>query len=406
MSKMLEESRVYRPFLFPWAVDISVEHERMHWHESEIPLGEDVGDWKMGKLTETEQEFITQILRMFTQADVNVGTYYNNILIPRFKNNELRMMMNSFTAREGTHQRAYALLNDTLGLPEGDYAAFLEYAEMKDKHEFMLAADPQTRSGLGLAIAKGVFNEGVSLFASFVMLLHFQQRGLMKGMCKIVEWSIKDETKHVEGLSTLFRAYCQAHPHIVTDRFKHTIYDMARDVVRLEDAFIDLAYKTGQIEGLTATDVKTYIRYIADRRLVQLGLKPNFMVENNPLPWLDWIVSSTRHTNFFENKVAEYEVAGLQGEWKYPSVRNQFRIYTMSGCGYCTRAKQLMVLHGLKFEEVDLSDTDKRNRFLNGRMFLEAATRTMPKVYKVDPDKGELLIGGYTELESFLGENL
>src|ERR1700749_3197597 len=154
MSKMLEESRVYRPFLFPWAVDISVEHERMHWHESEIPLGEDVGDWKMGKLTDTEQEFITQILRMFTQADVNVGTYYNNILIPRFKNNELRMMMNSFTAREGTHQRAYALLNDTLGLPEGDYAAFLEYAEMKDKHEFMLAADPQTRSGLGLAIAK------------------------------------------------------------------------------------------------------------------------------------------------------------------------------------------------------------------------------------------------------------
>ena len=90
---------------------------------------------------------------------------------------------------------------------------------------------------------------------------------------------------------------------------------MAKDVVRLEDKFIQLAYKMGEIEGLTMEEVKTYIRYITDRRLLQLGLKTNFKVKNNPLPWLEWILNGADHTNFFENRVTEYEVAGLTGSW-------------------------------------------------------------------------------------------
>ena len=69
-------------------------------------------------------------------------------------------------------------------------------------------------------------------------------------------------------------------------------------------------------EGLKADDVKTYIRYIADRRLLQLGLKTNFKVKENPIPWLEWILNAADHTNFFENRVTEYEVAGLSGDWK------------------------------------------------------------------------------------------
>ncbi|MGY8867829.1 MAG: ribonucleotide-diphosphate reductase subunit beta, partial [Methylophagaceae bacterium] len=83
----------------------------------------------------------------------------------------------------------------------------------------------------------------------------------------------------------------------------------------LEDKFLDLAYDRGIIEGLEKSEVKEYIRYITDRILLQLGMKPNFKVKENPLPWLEWVLNGADHTNFFENRVTEYEVAGLSGSW-------------------------------------------------------------------------------------------
>mgnify|MGYP001455145798 CR=1 FL=1 len=312
---LMEFSETYKPFYYPWAVDLTSRHEKSHWIEDEIDLSEDVADWKGNKMTNNEKEYITNILRLFTQSDVAVGQNYYDIFIPRFKNNEVRNMLGSFASREGIHQRAYALLNETLGLPDSEYHAFLEYKEMTDKVDFMMDNDSNTLTGTGLALAKMVFNEGVSLFASFVMLLNFQRFGKMKGMGKVVEWSIRDESMHVEGNAKLFKAFCAEHTRIVDDEFKAAIYAMAKKSVRLEDKFIDLAYEVGDMEGLGKEEVKEYIRYITDRRLLQLGLKPNFKVKENPLPWLEWVLNGADHTNFFEGRVTEYEVAGLNGSW-------------------------------------------------------------------------------------------
>jgi len=308
-------SKTFKPFQYPWAVEITKRHEKVHWIEDELDLSEDVTDWKNGKMSKIEKEYVTNILRLFTQSDVAVGQNYYDQFIPKFKNNEIRNMLGSFAGREGVHQRAYALLNETLGLPDSEYHAFLEYKEMVDKIDFMTDSSISSQRGLGLALAKSVFNEGVALFASFVMLLNFQRVGKMKGMGKVVEWSIRDESIHVEGNSKLFRQYCIEFPRIVGDKFKSEIYEMSRVAVELEDKFIDLAYNMGNIEGLTAEEVKTYIKYITDRRLLQLGLKPNFGVKENPLPWLEWVLNGADHTNFFENRVTEYEVAGLTGSW-------------------------------------------------------------------------------------------
>ena len=312
---LMEFSETFKPFHYPWAVELTTRHEKVHWIEDELDLSEDVADWKSGKMSTIEKEYVTNILRLFTQSDVAVGQNYFDQFIPKFKNNEVRNMLGSFATREGIHQRAYALLNETLGLSDAEYHAFLEYTEMTDKLDFMMESDPNTVKGLGLALAKSVFNEGVALFASFVMLLNFQRFGKMKGMGKVVEWSIRDESIHVEGIAKLFKAYCAEHPRIVDDAFKAEIYEMARVAVKLEDKFVELAYKMGEIEGLDMSEVKTYIRYITDRRLLQLGLKTNFKVKENPLPWLEWVLNGADHTNFFENRVTEYEVAGLQGKW-------------------------------------------------------------------------------------------
>ena len=311
---LLEISKTYKPFNYPWAVELTKKHEEIHWVEDEAELSEDVQDWRT-KLTESEKEFVTHVLRLFTQSDVQVGENYFELLIPKFKNNEVRNMLSSFATREGVHQRAYALLNDTLGLPDEEFHAFLEYSEMADKIEFMAQGNPNTHTGLALALAQSVFNEGMSLFASFVMLLNFQRFGKMKGMGTIVEWSIRDETMHVQGNSKLFRTFCEEHPRVVNDELKSKIYTMSKHAVKLEDKFIDLAYSSGvEIEGLSKDEVKQYIRHIADRRLLQLGMKPKFGVKDNPLPWLDWVLNGASHDNFFEKRVTEYSVNGMEGD--------------------------------------------------------------------------------------------
>lgn len=394
MSKMFEPSQVYKPFVYDWAMELFDESERMHWTHEEPKLAPDVNDWKLGKLTPVERDFVTQILRMFTQADLRVGEFYDDKLLPIFQNKEIRAMLKSFSCREEIHKRAYGLLNDTLGLPEGEYSAFMTYKEMADKDAFMCDADTSTMPGLARALAKAVFNEGVSLFASFAMLLNFNRRGLMMGMGTVVEWSIKDETKHVIGVARLFHELCKDHPEIVTDALKADIYQMARDCVVLEDCFIDLAFAMGPVEGITPDAVKQYIRFVADRRLTQLGLKENWAIEKNPLAWIDHLIVAPDHTNFFEKKSTEYEIGSLSGGWDYSMA--DYRVYGKDGCPYCEQAKRLLELNEVVFDYVDLSDDDARQVFYNEGGF-EGAARSVPKIYRLG-EFGPELVGGYAEL--------
>lgn len=311
---MLESSETYKPFKYPWAMELAESHEKIHWGSWEAKLQEDINQWKVGAIKPEEKNHITQILRLFTQTDVTVGGNYCDLFIPKFKNNEIRNMLLSFANREGTHQRAYALLNDTLGFPDSEYSTFLEYHELRSKIEFMQNNDVTTLTGLGKSLAQTTCNEGMSLFSAFVMLLNYQRFGKMKGMCEIVEWSIRDETLHVEGMTRLFREFCQEHSRVVNDKFKASIYQMFIDAVALEDKVIDLTYSMGDIDGLTKEEVKQYIRYIADRRLNGLGLKANWNIVENPLPWLDWIINGDSFKNFFEGTVTDYSAAGLSGE--------------------------------------------------------------------------------------------
>lgn len=315
MPRLTEFSTTYKPFYHEWAMAWAVEHEDIHWTEQELDLAEDVKNWKKD-LTPEEKNLVSQILRLFTQSDVQVGQNYCDYFIPHFKNNEIRNGLLSIGAREGTHQRAYAMINETLNLPDSEFHAFLEYTEMSDKAKFMGANDTTDDHGVALAIAKTVFSEGVSLFGAFAMLLNFQRYGKMKGMCEAVRWSITDESMHVEFMSKLFRAFCDENPHVVTDKLKREIYEMAREVAELEDRYLDLAFELGDVQGLSKDEMKQYVRYLLDRRLVQLGLKPNFNVEKNPLKWFDQIMGSENHANFFESRVTDYQVVGMSGKWE------------------------------------------------------------------------------------------
>jgi len=316
-NQLTEERSYFKPFSYPWAYDAWLMHEQSHWLHTEVPMLEDVKDWKK-KLTIPEKNFLTNIFRFFTQGDIDVAGGYVKNYLPYFPQPEVRMMLLGFAAREALHIAAYSHLIETLGLPESTYNQFLEYQEMREKHDYVMdiSAKNSTKENTATHIAVfSAFTEGMQLFSSFIMLLNFPRHGKMKGMGQIVTWSIVDETQHTENMIKLFKTYIEENREIWNDDLKSKIYTIAEKMVELEDKFIDLAFSMGPMNDLSSDDVKKYIRYIADRRLISLGLKGIFKVKRNPLPWVEEMINAPTHTNFFENRATDYAKGALSGNW-------------------------------------------------------------------------------------------
>lgn len=305
----------YKPFWYDKAYELYETHESTHWLPKEVPMHQDVQDWNH-KLTKQEKQFLTQIFRLFVQSDVDVAGAYATKYLPFFPVPEIRMMLLSFAAREAVHVQAYAHLIDTLGMPETTYKQFMDYEEMKDKHNFFesFMGSDETQI-VQQMVAFSAFTEGMQLFSSFVMLLNFSRFNKMNGMGQIIAWSIRDESCHCEGMTWLFREFIKEHRDIWNDELKQQLYSIAEKMVELEDKFIDLAFANNEMEGLTIEEVKQYIRYIADRRLIGLGMKGIFKVKANPLPWVEEILGAPEHANFFEQKATAYSKGALSGSW-------------------------------------------------------------------------------------------
>ncbi len=315
----LTDARTYfKPFRYEWAYTAWLKHEQAHWLHTEVPMLEDVKDWK-NHLSKEQKHFLTHIFRFFTQGDLDVAGGYVHNYLPYFPQPEVRMMLMGFSAREALHIAAYSHLIETLGMPDSTYSEFLEYSEMREKHEYV--TNISNKNGDIQSTAKHIavfsaFTEGMQLFSSFIMLLNFPRHGHMKGMGQIITWSILDETMHSESMIKLFRTYIEENREIWNDKLKENIYTIATKMVELEDKFIDLAFSMGPMENLTADDVKHYIRYITDRRLISMGMKGIFKVKKNPLPWVESMINAPSHTSFFENRSTDYAKGALHGDWK------------------------------------------------------------------------------------------
>ncbi len=313
--KLTDERSYFKPFRYPWAYDAWLQHEQAHWLHTELPFHEDIKDWST-KLTDSEKHFLTQILRFFTQGDIDVAGGYIKNYLPYFPQPEIRMMLVGFAAREALHIAAYSHLIETLGMPESTYQDFLEYEAMKEKHEYFAEMSSHDAESMAQQIAAfSAFTEGMQLFSSFIMLLNFTRHGMMKSMGQIITWSIVDETMHCENMIKLFRTFIEENKHIWNDKLKGEIYTIATKMVELEDKFIDLAFSLGEMRDLTPDQVKKYIRYICDRRLISMGMKGIYKVKKNPLPWVEDMINAPTHTNFFENKSTDYSKGAVTGTW-------------------------------------------------------------------------------------------
>jgi len=197
---------------------------------------------------------------------------------------------------------------------------------MRAKADYMHTFGVGTVSDVARTLAMfGAFTEGMSLFASFAMLLNFPRHNKMNGMGQIVSWSVRDESLHCEGIIRLFHEW-HRETGAVTPAVRDDIIDVAKTMVGLEENFVDLAFGLGEIEGMTAQDIKSYVRYIADWRLTQLRLPTVFgcfektdtgyrQLTPHPLPWLVEILNGVEHANFFEQRATEYSKGASRGSW-------------------------------------------------------------------------------------------
>jgi len=317
------ESVSYKPFKYSWAVEAEKKQRiDMTWHEGQIELQDDIRQYnsKGGLTTKTKtheenKKIIDTSILLFTEMDKTVASGYVEIL-PFTKNNEIKSLFIQHAAKEVVHQRGYALLAETIGFTDADWSTFLSYKEMVDKIDVMskLDADLSTPLGYAAKLTQILLGEGIGLFAAFASLLNFKRFGLLMGFNDVNSWSLSDETGHVENnikvVQTIYETLSES------DKGKLQVITklLVGEYVKAEHAYIDLI---GECEDLSIEDFKSYIEYLGEERLFQLGYTGKMSVRQNPLEWMDWMLSGDKHDNFFEKRVVSYSHNKLQGAVDY-----------------------------------------------------------------------------------------
>lgn len=325
---IFEESKSYRPFQYSWAVEAAQKHSiEMYWDIHQVNLQDDVQQYfsKNGLATqnvthEQNKNILDRTLCLFTEMDRTVGAGYTKMM-SNIRNNEIRNMFLTFASREVTHQRAYALCAETFGFSDQDWVAFSGYVEMVDKLDVMTAdVIPEGASEelqTCVLLAQVLLGEGIGLFAAFATLLNLPRHGLMIGFNDVNEWSLKDEQEHVINNIRALKEGRKSLSELENEALDRVILAFIEAYKQAEFKFIDLVFEMGGAEGLTANEMKGYISYLCEFREYQLELRSMKDVGKNPLEWMEWVLSGSKHGNFFEKKITDYSHGGLPGKIDY-----------------------------------------------------------------------------------------
>lgn len=304
---------VYRPFSYPKAFEYFTKQAMAHWVPSEVSMASDIRDYNE-KLTDAEKSVVIKILRLFTTLEIDAEEYWAGHVAKWFPHPEIQQMASLNGGMEAIHIWGYDYLSQSLNLPLSEYEEFLKDPAMLAKKErlgsILESTETIEEKALSLAVFSA-FTEGVSLFSSFAVLMSFSRFGKLKGVANIVAWSVRDESLHSEAGCWLFRTLVEEMPEIMTESLKSKIVEAARSTVSLEDDYIDSVFSEGEIEGLSPKDLKAYVRYRANTKLEDLGLKRNWKnldidSVKKITDWFDIMVSGGEHADFFALRSTSY----------------------------------------------------------------------------------------------------
>lgn len=306
------------PMKYKWAYDLYNQAVRNSWFPHEIPLGEDLADWKL--MTEDERHAVEFLMEFFNPAELIVNRTLALGVYPYLKSPECHLYLAKQMFEEANHCVSFEYVLETFPLDrEKIYNKHLETPSMQAKEAFInrylvrmteTSLDIESVEGkkdfIRNLVAYNIVMEGTWFYSGFMVALSFRQRNQLRNFGSMINWVLRDESLHLKFGIHLVHTVLEENPELLTEEFAKEIRDIIIEGVELEVAYNKDMFPKG-ILGLNADYVNQYVQYVADRRLEELGLEAHFNV-TNPAKWMSTATDVFELVNFFEAQNTSYEV--------------------------------------------------------------------------------------------------
>ncbi len=312
------------PFKYDWAWQKYLDGSANHWMPQEINMTADVALWKSENgLTEDERTIVKRSLGFFSTADSLVA---NNLVLAIYRlitNPECRQYILRQSLEEAIHTHAYQYCIESLGMDEGEiFNMYREIPCVAKKASWALKytkelSDPSFTTGtletdkklLKNLIAFYCVLEGIFFYCGFTQILSMGNRNKMTGTAEQFQYILRDESMHVNFGIDVINQIKLENPELWDDAMKKEAAQMILEGTELEIQYARDTMPRGVL-GMNAAMMEDYLKFIANRRLTQIGLTEEFKGASNPFPWMSEIMDLRKEKNFFETRVIEYQTGG------------------------------------------------------------------------------------------------
>lgn len=318
IGKPEEKDYNIHPSEYPWAREMYEQAVANTWFPKEIPLKEDLDD--LQTMTEEEVEAVKFIMSFMNPAELIVNRSVALGIYPYVKSAEAHLYIAKWMFEEANHCMTFEYMLETFGWnPDEIYGKHLITQSMINKEEFVQKytvkmtdekLDIDTSEGkkdfIRNLIATNIVMEGIWFYSGFMVMLSFQQRNKLRNFASLIDWIVRDESLHLRFGINLILTVLEENSELVTEEFAQEIREIVIKGVELETAYNTELFPNG-ILGVNADYVNQYMKYVADRRLEELGFDPHYN-EKNPAKWMATATDVYELVNFFETQNTNYEV--------------------------------------------------------------------------------------------------
>ena len=312
------------PFKYDWAWQKYLDGCANHWMPQEVNMNADISLWKSPNgLTQDERLIVKRNLGFFSTADSLVA---NNLVLAIYRlitNPECRQYILRQAFEEAIHTHAYQYCIESLGMDEGEIFNMyheipsvakkaswgLKYTQSLSNPEFKTGTIEDDQDLLKNLIAFYCCLEGIFFYCGFTQILSMGRRNKMTGTSEQFQYILRDESMHLNFGIDMINQIKLENPHLWTDQMKEEATQMILQATQLEIEYARDTMPRGVL-GMNAAMMEEYLQFIANRRLVQIGLPEQFQGVENPFPWMSEIMDLRKEKNFFETRVIEYQTGG------------------------------------------------------------------------------------------------
>ena len=319
----IQDGLLLKPIRYQWAYDLYNQAVANTWFPHEVQLGEDLTDFE--RMTEQERHAVTFLMSYFNPNELLVNKALAFGVYPYINAPEGHLYLAKQMWEEANHCMAFEYVLETFPIDRDEaYSAHVDIPSMAAKEAFEVKfiermastqLDITTTEGkrdfVRNLVAYNVVLEGIWFYSGFMVALSFRQRNLLRNFGSLIDWIVRDESLHLKFGINLILTVLEENPDLQTQEFADEIRAMILDAVEMESAYNRDLLPRG-ILGLNADYINTYVQYLADRRLEELGFEPHWGV-SNPAKWMATANDTLQLVNFFESINTSYEVDAKAG---------------------------------------------------------------------------------------------